>query len=335
MKKQSFLILSFLGFLFLALISIVFVASRQMLGGASGGGDKLRSTFGGPLVLELELKGPIFDGQKFVKRLAKYDGESNIRAILIRVDSPGGAVGASEEIYQAIMEFKEKTKKPVVVYSPNILASGAYYVAAAADEIVVTKGSLVGSIGVIMEFANLERLYDWAKVNRYSITSGRFKDSGAEYRSMREDERAYFQSLVQDTYEQFKSVVRESRKNIKSDILDSHTDGRVFSGQEAVKLGFADKIGTQQTAFEAAAKLAGLVPEVTELYVPKKIRPNFFEILMGAPSDEDEWEDEDYGMLAPFLPASFKSKVQSEALAKKLLRADYLNQPLYLMPGFF
>jgi protease-4 len=137
------------------------------------------------------------------------------------------------------------------------MASGAYYSAVGADKIVVAPGAMVGSIGVIMEFANLEKLYDWAKISRFTINTGKYKDSGAEYRSMRDDEKELFQNMINEVWGQFKAAVAEGR-NLKPEEVEPYADGRVFTGDFAVKNGFADEVGTVGRAYELAADLAGI-----------------------------------------------------------------------------
>jgi protease-4 len=222
-------------------------------------------------------------------------------------------LGPSQEIYYEIKKLREESKKPIVAVSTGLLASGAYYSAVAADKIVVAPGALVGSIGVIMEFANLEKLYEWAKISRYSVTTGRYKDSGAEYRPMRDDERVLFQELANEVFGQFKAAVSEGRK-MEDSVLSQYADGRVMTGASAVKLGFADEVGTLSVAFETAAKLAGLEKDKYEILEPKKERPSIFEYSFGLDDENTE----------------AKSAVE---MFKSVLRLDLLNQPLFLMPG--
>ena len=268
-------------------------------------------------ILMLEMKGVIMDGKKFLKSLAKYREDENIKAIVIQMDSPGGVVGPSQEIYAAIKKVREEYKKPVVVVSTGLMASGAYYAAVAADKIVVAPGTMMGSIGVIMEFANLEKLYDWANISRYTITSGKFKDSGAEYRAMRDDEKELFQNMINDVYVQFRTAVKEGRK-LSDEVMDQYADGRVFTGQQGVQNGFADQVGMTEDAIQVAADLAGLGKDF-EIFEPPKKRPSFFEMIMSA----DE-EDEDATVL-------FKNS--TEKTIKKLLKVELAGKPLYMMPG--
>lgn len=279
-------------------------------------------------ILQLDLEGVIMNGKKFLKKLKKYKDEDKIKAIVININSPGGAVGPSQEIYAAIKALKEQTKKPIICNSSGLLASGAYYSAVACDKIVVAPGALVGSIGVIMEFANLEKLYDWAKVSRYSINSGKFKDSGAEYRAMRPDEKALFQDLINDVYGQFKQAVIDGRK-MKEDVVTQYADGRVMTGKQAVALGFADQLGTLDDAIKLAADTAGVGNDYKLFEAPKK-KPSFWDLL--EQQDEDDLNSVDEA--ARFF-SKYTGDKAMEASVRKVLRVQGLNQPMLIMPGFW
>jgi protease-4 len=280
-------------------------------------------------ILQLDLEGVIMNGKKFLKKLKKYKDEDKIKAVVININSPGGAVGPSQEIYEAIKRFRAETKKPVICSSSGLLASGAYYSAVACDKIVVAPGALVGSIGVIMEFANLEKLYDWAHVTRYSITSGKFKDSGAEYRAMRPDEHALFQDLINDVFGQFKQAVVEGRK-LDDAVVSQYADGRVMTGAQAVKLGFADSVGTIDDAFKIAGEAAGLGDNYKIYEVPKK-HPSIWDFIEQH-DDEDDLNSLDEAA-KHFMTG--KGDKAIEAAMRKVFRAQYLNQPMFLMPGYW
>jgi protease-4 len=269
-------------------------------------------------ILHLELEGVILDGKKFIKQLVKYRKNDKIKAIVISINSPGGVVGPSQEIYEEIKRVREDYKKPVVVYSAGLMASGAFYAAVAADKIIVAPGTMMGSIGVIMEFMNMEKLYDWAKVKRYSINTGKFKDSGAEYRPMREDERALFQNLVNDVWVQFKDAVAEGR-GLKPEFVNQYADGRVFTGTQGVKLGFADDFGTLEDAYDVAADLANLDDDY-EVFEPPKHKAGIMDFLSqaGGGDDEDSISHLEKGF---------------GAITNRLFQTQLANRPLYLMPG--
>ena len=261
-------------------------------------------------ILVLELEGVILDGEEILGNIREYRDDDKIKGFLVKVNSPGGVVGASQEIAAELAKVKTEFKKPVVVTAQNVIASGAYYAAAFADKIIVNPGAIVGSIGVIMEFANLERLYDWAKINPYVLKTGNFKDSGSSYRPMREDERKLFQSMLDEVLAQFKTAILEGRK-LPQDVLDQNADGRIFSGEQAVKLGFADQVGTYDDAVKLIGELTKLGKK-PELFTPPKKRRGSNNLLV------DLLE----GTLG--IPLSKFTKIAEQT--------SLSGQPLYLMP---
>lgn len=261
-----------------------------------------------PSILALDLDGVIMDGKEFIQTLSKYRKKKEVKAVLITLNSPGGVVGPSQEIYREIQRTSQEFKKPVYVYCRSLAASGAYYAAVGADRIYTTPGCFMGSIGVLMEFVNLEKLYGWAKVERYALTTGEFKDTGAEYRPMKPAERVYLQGHLQEVLEQFKKAVKEGRK-IRQDVLDENADGRVFSGAKAVELGFADEIGTWEDARQALGELVGLGKD-PKIFEPRKPR-SFMEMLT-----EESGEN-------PF-----------ESSLKEIFKTELKGQPLFMLPSY-
>lgn len=264
-------------------------------------------------LLHLELSGVITGEGEFLDHLIKYRDEDHIKGILIEINSPGGVVGPSQEIYEEIKRVREELKKPVVATCGALAASGAYYAAVGADKIYTNAGTLMGSIGVIMQFANMERLYDWAKMDIFSITTGKFKDSGSPYRKMSAEERSYFQELIDQVHGQFKEAVANGRK-MRMDELEQFADGRIFNGKWAVENGFADEVGTFHDAKMALAKMAGLEEDDPKLFKPSK-----------TPEDLVEWLNQNSKAL---MGSSYVDKVM-----KKVFRPELTGQPLYLMPG--
>lgn len=305
--RFSLIILALIG------LSAVIKSGVEKYSGKSSGVVNLNTSS----ILHLDLVGVILNGKQFLENLKEYREDKNIKAIIINVNSPGGAVGPSQEIYSELIKTRNQFSKPVVCYTSGLMASGGYYVALGCDKIIAAPGALLGSIGVIMSFANLEKLYDWAKISRYSITSGKFKDSGAEYRSMREDEKKLFQEMIDEVYSQFKSTVKEARKEITSENLETYTDGRVFTGQKAVDLKYADSVGTYDEAVEIAATLADLKKGQYEIFsIPKK-KKSIFDF------GEEETDDTINGVV--------KKVIQNGV--QNLLGLQLMNQPTYLMPG--
>jgi protease-4 len=263
-----------------------------------------------PSVLVLDLEGVIIDGEEILEHLREYRDDDKIKGVLVRVNSPGGVVGASQEIASELLRLKTEFKKPVVVAAQNVIASGAYYAATSADKIIVNPGAIVGSIGVIMEFANLERLYDWAKINPYVLKTGNYKDSGSPHRPMRDDERKLFQSMIDEVLAQFKKAVAEGRK-LAPEVVDQYADGRIFSGQEAVRLGFADQVGTYEDAVKIIGELSGLGKE-PELFTPPKLNNNT-------------------SLLAELAESTMSSPVQK--FVDTMFHPQLMGKPLYILPS--
>ena len=231
----------------------------------------------GNQIAALELEGVISDSKDFVDQLKDYGGRS--RAVVIRINSPGGGVAASQEIYEAIKKFRSETKKKVVVSMGSVAASGGYYVACAADKIYANSGTVTGSIGVIAEWYNYGDLLQWAKVQSIVIKSGAFKDAGSATRPLTEEEKAYFQNLIGNMYSQFVSAVAGSRK-MNEEKVRQLADGRVYTGQQAKSDGLVDEIGTYQDAIAEAGRLAGIsgTPKVMS---PAKKTFSIIELLLG------------------------------------------------------
>lgn len=315
MKKNPWMMLFVLLFVFVSLFAFVAGSSMISLFGGSHRINVMRKNS----IMHLKLEGVIIDGEKFLKQLKKYREEKDIKAFVVEINSPGGVVGPSQEIYEELKRTRTEFEKPVVAVSTSMIASGAYYAAMGVDKLIVAPGTMVGSIGVIMEFANLEGLYSWAKINRYTITTGKYKDSGAEYRPMREDERELFQSMINEVWVQFKEAVAEGR-NLKMEEVELYADGRVMTGAAAIKLGLADSIGTTDMAFDEAAKLAKIGDDYEIFQIPKR-KPGFFDFMEGFGGDDEE--------------AAYKG-VADHVIGKIFGHASnpqLLNRPLFLMPG--
>ena len=235
----------------------------------------VREPISGHNVAIVEIKGVILDSEPFTERLDKLLEEKDIKAIVVRVDSPGGVVAPCQEIYDAILEARKK--KHVITSMGAVGASGGYYIAVAGEKIFALPGTLTGSIGVIMDFANLEQLYDWAKIEPYTLKSGQYKDIGSTIRPMTEEEKAILQSTLSDIYQQFRKAVKDNRK-IEDSVLDKITDGRIFSGSQAFQYGLVDELGGLQAAINKAAEIANIKGKPKVLYPPEK-RPTLFKLL--------------------------------------------------------
>jgi len=230
-------------------------------------------------IATLELEGVISDSKEFIDELKDYGNRAAVRSVVIRINSPGGGVAASQEIHEAIKKFRSESKKKVVVSMGSVAASGGYYVACAADKIFANPGSITGSIGVIAEWYNYGDLLRWAKMQSIVIKSGTFKDAGSATRPLTEEEKAYFQNLIGNMDNQFVSAVAGSRKMKDADVRKL-ADGRVYTGQEAKTQGLVDAIGTYQDAIAEAGRLGGIqgTPKVLS---PAKKKFSILDLLLG------------------------------------------------------
>ncbi|MBN1566640.1 MAG: signal peptide peptidase SppA [Acidobacteria bacterium] len=259
-------------FLFLILC---FVAAVVYFTGEGSSGLSLSSS----QVAVIDLEGIISDSREFVDELKDYGNRSTVRSIVVRINSPGGGVAASQEIFEAIKKFRSDTNKKVVVSMGSVAASGGYYVACGADRIFANPGTITGSIGVIAEWYNYGDLLRWAKMENVVIKSGTFKDSGSATRPLTEEEKVYFQSLISSMYNQFVSAVASSR-NMQDEVVRKLADGRVYTGEEAKADGLVDELGTLQDAINAAAKMAGIQGE-PKVLSPMRKRFTILDLLLG------------------------------------------------------
>jgi protease-4 len=222
------------------------------------------------------VKGIITDSKTSVEQINKYLDDPRIKAIIVRIDSPGGGVAASQEIYEAILAAK--IKKKVVASLGSVAASGGYYVACGADKIVANPGTLTGSIGVIMHFTNVQDTMKKLGLRAASIKSGKYKDIGSPFREMTSDEESLIKNVIDDIYDQFVETVSVNRK-ISKDKLKDYTDGRIFTGRQALRMGLVDSLGDMDSAAKVAAKLSGIEGK-PELIYPKEKGFNAWKYLV-------------------------------------------------------
>jgi protease-4 len=215
--------------------------------------------------------------EQVVEHLRKAGQDAMVRAIVLRVDSPGGSVVASDEIYHELLALK--AKKPVVVSMGEMAASGGYYIACAADKIVANPATLTGSIGVITMVPNVEELMSKIGVEMVVIKSGALKDELSPYREMTKEERELWQQIINETYEQFVGIVAQGRGMDVEEVREL-AEGQVYTGRQARELGLVDELGNLPQAIDLAAELGGIVgkPRIVEYRRP----PTLFEVLMGA-----------------------------------------------------
>jgi protease-4 len=255
--------------LFIA-FSVLLVVGLSQTDGVefSGFGDKVGI---------VDLKGPIRSSETVVKQLRQFGEDNSVPAIVLRVDSPGGGVSASQEIYNEVLRVRDKGKM-VVVSMGSVAASGGLYVAVAADHVVANPGSLTGSIGVIMQFPTAQRLFDKIGLQYETIKSGEFKDVGNISRDMTDAEAAALQTVIDDTYEQFIEAVADGR-GLALDSVRQFADGRIFTGRQAVGLGLVDELGDLEDAVNIAAESVGLETPPKTVRAIERRRPSLLDFL--------------------------------------------------------
>jgi protease-4 len=206
----------------------------------------------------IRIEGPIMDSKDATDEIKEYTKDNSIKAIVLRIDSPGGAVAPSQEIYEEVK--KAVSKKKVIVSMGSVAASGGYYIAAPATKIIANPGTLTGSIGVIMEIPNIEGLMNKIGIKTEVIKSGRHKDIASAFRTMGKEEREILQGVMDNVHEQFMKAVAEGRK-IEIEEVRKIADGRIFTGEQAKTHGLIDDLGTLEDAIKTAATLAGIKGE--------------------------------------------------------------------------
>jgi len=226
----------------------------------------------------VELKGMIVSPEKALQELTSFRRNRNIKAIVLRIDSPGGAVGASQEIFEEVMRTAQS--KPVVASMGSVAASGGYYAALGASEIMASKGTLTGSIGVIIKFANLAEIFKKIGYKSEVLKSGALKNIGAPGRQMTAEERVLIQDIIDNVHEQFISAVSESR-DLPTEDVRKLADGRIYSGEQAMEAGLIDKFGNLNDAVMLASRLAGLKEEMPPLVYPVEENFSLLRLLVG------------------------------------------------------
>jgi protease-4 len=234
----------------------------------------------------VELEGEISESESVVDQLDRMQRDPTVKAVVLRLDSPGGGVAASQEIYDAVRRLRDEGK-PVVASMAGVAASGAYYVACAADSIVANPGTLTGSIGVIMSFPNTEELFRKVGVKFETIKTGKFKDVGSMWRPMTDDERTLLQEVLGNVYDQFVDAIVEGRGMAKEDILP-YAVGRIFSGDQAMEYGFVDRLGSLEDAIEMASDMAGIEGRPSVVRKERR-RVSFFDFFEDKMNPMKQW----------------------------------------------
>ncbi len=228
----------------------------------------------------VELKGLIVSSEQTLKHLTEFRNNSSVKSIVLRIDSPGGAVGAAQEIYQEVM--RTNRVKPVIASMGSMGASGGYYAALGAESIMANPGTMTGSIGVIIKFPNLEGLFENIGYKSEVIKSGPLKDVGAGDRPMSEEERKLMQDLIDNVYDQFVRDIAAAR-GMEKNTVQGLADGRVYTGEQALEVGLIDSLGNFTDAITIAADMGGLDVEDPQLIYPKVDRKfSLFNLLTNA-----------------------------------------------------
>jgi len=227
----------------------------------------------------VEVKGVIFDSERTVKLLDRFREDESILAVLLRIDSPGGGVAASQEIYEAVRRVRESGKF-IIASMASVAASGGYYVACGADTIMANPGTTTGSIGVIAEMMDASELLRKLGIQFNVIKSGPYKDTGTPFRKMNEEDRRYLQRYVNDAYQQFVAVVAQERDKPLDEVL-KYADGRIYTGQQAKDIGLIDLLGTYTDAIELTAKVIGLEGKPRLVTERRQRRVTLFDLLFG------------------------------------------------------
>lgn len=245
-------------FMFLSLFGVaVFIFIAAYIATVGLGTRSWMLGMPGEKIAVVRIEGVILDSNEIIEELKEYRSSDSVKAILLRIDSPGGAVAPSQEIYQEVKKIRDEGKKKIVTSMGSVAASGGYYIASASDKIVANPGSITGSIGVILELANISGLMKKVGVESVIVKSGKYKDIGSMFRAMTPEERELIQGVIDDTHDQFIEAVAEGRGMEKEKVIPI-ADGRVFTGRQAQKLGLVDEIGNMQDAIKITAKLAGI-----------------------------------------------------------------------------
>ena len=260
MKRKRILMgLGIIVILLVILFSILFFIGRFT-------GRPGRFAFGDKIGI-VEIKGVITQSAEVIEEIHQYQEDEGVKAIILRIDSPGGGVGPAQEIHREIL--KVKSKKKVVTSMGSVAASGGYYIACASDLIIANPGTITGSIGVLMQFSNFEELLKKIGIKGVVLKSGEHKDIGSPFREMTPEEKKIMQEVIDNVHQQFIQAVAEGRKLDRAKVVQI-ADGRIITGEQAKKLGLVDQMGNLQDAIDTTAKMVGIEGKPNILYPRKK-----------------------------------------------------------------
>lgn len=279
-------LMAMVGVFFVVLV-LFSVYTVKVMKGADKSGVSFGASSSKDKIAIIEVEGVILKSKHIIEHLLKAEEMDNVKAIVMRINSPGGGVAPTQEIYDEIRRIDEaytkskgKESKPVYASFSSMAASGGYYLGAATRKICALPGTITGSIGVIMQFMDLSKLYDFAKLNPQTIKAGRYKDIGQPTRPLTAEEKGIMDKMIQGVHKQFISDINKTRKDkIKGDITE-HAQGQIFSGEDAMKIGLVDEMGglwACARGIHKELKLEGEKPEL--LYIKKKKKFNFLEAI--------------------------------------------------------
>jgi len=277
--------LALLGLLVLAVIGVALLASLALDTG----------WFGGERVAIIRIEGVITDSRETIEELRRFRDNPSIKAVVLRIDSPGGGVVPSQEIHTEVLKARKGGRLKVVASMGNLAASGGYYIAAATDKIVANPGTLTGSIGVIMELANVQGLLEKVGVQSVVIKSGRYKDLASPFRAMSKEDRVLLQHVLDDVHDQFIQAVAAGRA-LNVEEVRPLADGRIFTGRQARTAKLVDELGDLQDAIKLAARMVGIEGE------PRVVEPRKRFSL------RDLLENSFLGRVAPVMPSGINLK---------------------------
>ncbi|GFE61393.1 signal peptide peptidase SppA [Geobacter sp. AOG2] len=270
MMKKIVLIFLAAVFAFGVLFTVSMLIAKTIMGSSE---TKLTDEEGVGLV---EVRGMILDSKDTIRQLRYFLKKESVKAVVLRVDSPGGVVAPSQEIYEEVKRFA--AKKKIIVSMGSLAASGGYYISAPATLIYANPGTITASIGVILKLSNIEALMDKIGIKSYTLKTGRFKDSGSPLRKLSAEDRAMLQAVIDNTHEQFVRAVAAGRK-LPVEEVRKIADGRVLSGEQAKAMKLVDRLGTLQDAVEEAGRLAGIKDE-PEVILPPTRKIDYWDLLV-------------------------------------------------------
>ncbi len=273
-KRPLFIALALLSGIFAFFLALVLAVSYLL--------DRPAHFVVGSQVGVVEVEGVILDSKKIIEQLNDFHESSTVKAIVLRVDSPGGGVGPSQEIHDEVRRID--ADKPVIVSMGSVAASGGYYIAAPARLIFANPGTITGSIGVIMEFTNFQELLEKIGLHSQAVKSGKHKDIGSPVRPMTEEERALLQGLIDDVHAQFVDSIAAGR-HLDVQKVRALADGRIFTGRQARDLGLVDELGSLEAAIRRAGELGGIDGKPEVIYPPGD-KPKLIDFLIQEASSQ-------------------------------------------------